>query len=169
MAAGGVVGLAAVEAALPTSSCSSARRANALQAHTTDVPEPLLACSAADAGRSAFHGRSYRVTSPVSGATYQVLRRRALTARQASLLLRSGRLHASRNGTRGMTGSGSDAYSMGGSDGLSAAVKLEGLGPSHPISVGTSSGRPSDAGCGSDAGSSVLGGIKPLPPRGSGE
>ena len=105
---------------------------------------------------------------------------RALTARQAASLLRPGRLYASRRRAgwlaaalgRGFGESDSDALS----DTSSAACvpltsgRLGSLGPSHPGS-GPGSQRASDtdgtgaARPGSDAGSSVLGGVTAGPPR----
>ncbi len=112
---------------------------------------------------------SYRVTSPVTGASYSVLMRRALTARQAALLQR-GRRHRGwgalgAGGGGRLDGADSD---MSSDDGLEGAGRLGSIGPSHPIS-GTNSGRASDAGVGSDAGSSVLGGVPALPPRSQSE
>jgi len=113
----------------------------------------------------------YRVTSPVSGTSYSVLMRRALTARQAALLLRGRR----QRGWAAFAGSGSVDGGADDSDSDAEEVRIEAsaqrlgsIGPSHPISATPSSGRHSDTGAGSDAGSSVLGGVPPLPPRASG-
>lgn len=112
--------------------------------------------------------RSFHVTSPVSGTTYSVFMRRALTSRQAAAYYRTGRLFASRRCILPpiAAGAGGDMDSEGCSD--DELDRLGSLGKSHPISV-PASGRTSDTGAGSDAGSSVLGGVTPLPPRPTGE
>jgi hypothetical protein len=144
------------------------------------LPPPATACRrAASAARAPYASgarpTAFSVTSPVSGTTYSILMRRALTARQAASLLRTGRLYASHRragwlpAALGRGGAGTDSDTDAGSE-----DGRPGLGRSHPVSVPASQ-RASDADGagaasrpGSVGGSSVLGGVPALPPRAHG-